>query len=114
MTKPLPTDNIKKEKKVPNLREFDFTIQGIFCFDCRNNADNCFLNPIFDEIEELSYAKRYQNIFDQDIVEFVSSELLERQIKENFSNKTGALDFRTNVMKPEKALWITMKKSHKN
>ena len=29
MTKPLPTDNIKKEKKVPNLREFDFTIQGI-------------------------------------------------------------------------------------
>ena len=44
--------------------------------------------------------------FDQDIVEFVSSELLERQIKENFSNKTGGLDFRTNVMKPEKALWI--------
>ena len=77
-----------------------------FGFDCRNNAGNCFLNSIFDEIEEHSYAKRYQNIFDQAIVEFVSSELLERQIKENFSNKTGALDLRTNVMKPEKALWI--------
>ena len=33
-----------------------------FGFDCRNNADNCFFNPIFDEIEELSYARRYQNI----------------------------------------------------
>ena len=28
-----------------------------FGYDCRNNADNCFFAPIFDELEELSYAK---------------------------------------------------------
>ena len=28
-----------------------------FGYDCQNNADNCFFAPIFDEPEELSYAK---------------------------------------------------------
>ena len=63
-----------------------------FGYNCRNNADNCFFNPIFDDKEELSYAKKYQNIFDQDIAEFVSSEHLEHQIEEEFSNKIAALD----------------------
>ena len=63
-----------------------------FGYNCRNNADNCFFNPIFDDKEELSYAKRYQNIFDQDIAEFLSSEYLEHQIEEEFSNKIAALD----------------------
>ena len=34
----------------------------------------------------------YQNIFDQYIAEFVSSELLERQIEEEFSHKIPSLD----------------------
>ena len=42
-----------------------------FGCDCRDNADNCFFNPIYDEIEELSHAKKYQNIFDQIISDFV-------------------------------------------
>ena len=42
-----------------------------FGYDCRDNADNCFFNPIYDEIEELSLAKKYQNIFDQIISDFV-------------------------------------------
>ena len=46
-------------------------------YDCRNNADNCYFSPIFDELEELMYTKRYQNIFDQSISESVSSEYLE-------------------------------------
>ena len=36
-------------------------------FDCRNKADNFFFQPIYDEVEELSYANKYQNVFDQDI-----------------------------------------------
>ena len=28
-----------------------------FGYDCRNNADNCFFNVIYDEIGELSYVK---------------------------------------------------------
>ena len=44
-----------------------------FGFDCRNNANNLFFQPIYDEIEELSYAKKYQNVFDQDISDFVNN-----------------------------------------
>ena len=52
-----------------------------FGHDCRNNVDNCYFYPIYDEIEELSYAKRYQNVFDKDMREFVSAGMLERQIE---------------------------------
>ena len=46
----------------------------------------------FDELEEMIYSKRYQNIFDQSISEFVSSEYLERLIEKDFSNKIARLD----------------------
>ena len=51
-----------------------------FGYDCRNNVDNCFFQPIYKEIEELSYAKRYQNVFDQQISDFISTEILKSQI----------------------------------
>lgn len=37
-----------------------------FGYDSRNNAHNCFFQRIYDEIEELSYAERYENVFDKD------------------------------------------------
>ena len=49
------------------------------------------LQPVYDEIEELSFAKRHQNVFDQKIGEFVSTEILERQIEEEFLNKLCTL-----------------------
>ena len=58
-----------------------------FGYDCRNNADNCTFVSVFDEIEGLSYTKRFQSIF-----AFVSSELLEKQIKEDFLNKICAIE----------------------
>ena len=48
--------------------------------------------PVYDEIEKLSYVKRYQNVFNQQISEFVSTEIRERQIEEEFLNKLCALD----------------------
>ena len=71
-----------------------------------------FFNSIFDEIEELSYARIYQNIFDQYIAEFVSYELQERQIEENFSNKTAILDPQDEIQrKKDLDATFTMKKS---
>ena len=71
-----------------------------------------FFNSIFDEIEELSYARIYQNIFDQYIAEFVSYELQERQIEENFSNKTAILDPQDEIQrKKDLEATFTMKKS---
>ena len=63
-----------------------------FGYDCSNNAANCYFHPVYHEIERLSYDKLYQNVFDQDISEFVSTEVLERQIEEEFSKKLYALD----------------------
>ena len=63
-----------------------------FGYDCRKSADNCFFKPIYDEFKELSYVKKYRNVFDQSISDFVSSEILERQIKEEYLNKLAVLD----------------------
>ena len=63
-----------------------------FGYDCRNNADNCFFQPIYDENEEFSYTKKNQNVFDQEISNFVSSEILERQLEEEYLNKFAKLD----------------------
>ena len=60
-----------------------------FGYDCCNNADNCYFSPIYDEIDELSFANF---IFDQGISDFVSSEILESQIEEEYLNKIANLD----------------------
>ena len=58
-----------------------------FGYDCRNNADNCFFAPEFDKTVELSYVKKYQNVFNPEITDFVLTELLESQIKESYNKK---------------------------
>lgn len=63
-----------------------------FGYDCRNNADNYFFASVFDEIEELSYVKCYQNVFHSEIFEFAATELSEKLINETFENKVPALD----------------------
>ena len=83
-----------------------------FGCDCHNNADNCYFSPIYEEIDELLKAKRYQNIFDQNINDFVSSEIFERQIEEEFPNKIGKLDQNDDYYEARKnSLEIQKKKS---
>ena len=33
-----------------------------FVIDCRNNTDNCCLEPIYDDINEVGFIKQYTNI----------------------------------------------------
>ena len=33
-----------------------------FGIDCRNNIDNCYLDPIYDDIDEIGCIKKYANI----------------------------------------------------
>ena len=35
-----------------------------FGYECRNNLDNCQFIPIFDELKEVTYLKKYYNYFD--------------------------------------------------
>ena len=58
-----------------------------FGYDCRNNIDNCTFEQICDELEEIFYLKKYENIFDQSISVFVNSETLESGIEKDFNEK---------------------------
>ena len=52
-----------------------------FEFDCRNNANNAKFEPVIDEINEITYIKKYYNLFDNKAPNFVNSDVLEQQIK---------------------------------
>ena len=53
-----------------------------FGYDCRNNLDNCTFTPIYDELQEVSYLKKYYNYFDPAVKEFVSTDLIKKEIEE--------------------------------
>ena len=58
-----------------------------FGFDCRNNANNLKFEPLINEIEELSYIKRYHNLFDEKVKQFASSSILEQKINQDFDQE---------------------------
>ena len=43
--------------------------------DCRNNIDNCFSEPLYDDISEISYIKKFTTIFNDDTFRNCSSHL---------------------------------------
>ena len=57
-----------------------------FGFDCRNNADNLKFDPLIDEINEITYIKRYHNLFDPKVQKFVSSKILEDHIEKDYND----------------------------
>ena len=49
--------------------------------DCRNNIGNCKLDLLYDGLAEISYIKRFTNIFNYDrFSEFFSVDLRKEQI----------------------------------
>ena len=58
-----------------------------FGFDCRNSANNLKFGPLIDEINGLTYIKKYYNLFDNKISGFVNSEILEKSINQEFDQK---------------------------
>ena len=85
-----------------------------FGYDCRNNADNYYFSPIYDEIDELSFAKRYQNIFDLDISDFASSEIPDRLTEEEYLNKIANLDLKDEYFDARKNSLEIDKKEKRN
>ena len=57
-----------------------------FGYGCRNNLDNCQFIPVFDEMNEVTYLKRYYNYFDKEVSKFVSSDLIRAEVKENYND----------------------------
>ena len=70
------------EKKIYKLMN-----NANFRFDYRNNANNLKFEPLTDEINELTYIKKYHNLFDNKISSFANSEILEKNINQEFDQK---------------------------
>ena len=77
--------NQRSRQNAKNSIEKDFyqlMNNSNFGYDCRNNLDNCQFVPIFDELQEITYLKRYYNYFDSKVLSFVSSDLIRQEIEE--------------------------------
>ena len=55
-----------------------------FGCDCRNSPNNAKFEPIIDEVNETTYIKKYYNLFDSKILNFLNSYVLEQGIEQNF------------------------------
>ena len=62
-----------------------------FGFDCRNNANSTKFEPIIDEIGEIMYIKKYYNLFDSHVANFVKSVILEQNINKQYKQKMGKI-----------------------
>ena len=58
-----------------------------FVFDCRNSTNNTKFEPIIGEIGEITYIKKYYNLFDSQVANFVKSDVLEQNINEEYEQK---------------------------
>ena len=64
-------NNIEKDFfKLMNNSNFDL--------DCRNKANNTTFETIIDEMNEITYIKKYYNLFDKRVDKFVRSEMNNR------------------------------------
>ena len=98
----------RKNAKVKVEKDFyKFLHNANSSYDCRNNAGDCVFAPVFDEIEEFSYVKisKYQEIND-----FVSTELLEKQIEETYSDKLIQLHLSDEFYETKKPFEIQKKR----
>ena len=57
-----------------------------FGYYCRNNLDNCTFVPIFDELNEVIYPKKYYSLYDQKISKSVSSDFMKQDAEEQYDD----------------------------
>ena len=57
-----------------------------FGYDCCNNLDNCQFVPIFDEMNEVTYLKKYYNYFDKEVSKFASCDLIMAEVEEKYND----------------------------
>ena len=55
--------------------------------NCRSNLDNFKFEPIYDEIDKISYLRKYDSLFDPKISKFVNSKLIETKIQNKYVEK---------------------------
>ena len=57
-----------------------------FGYDCRSNPDNCTFVPIFGDLNEMTYLKKYYSLYDQKISKFVLSDLMKQDAEKQYND----------------------------
>ena len=81
--------NQKSRQNAKNSIEKDFfklMNNANFEYDCCNNLDNCHFIPIFDDMNEITYQKRYYDYFNKDVSKFVTSDLIRAESEEIYND----------------------------
>lgn len=56
-----------------------------FGIDCRNNIDSCYLEPIYNNYNEISYIIKYATIFFDEILrDLFLTDLLREEVEQTF------------------------------
>ena len=59
-----------------------------FGIACRNNINNCIIEALFDNFEEISYIKKFTTIlFDETFRHFYSPALVQEEIIQTYQSK---------------------------
>ena len=81
--------NQKSRQNAKNSVEKDFyklMNNSNLGYDCRNNLDNCKFVPIFEELKEIMYIKKYINFFYPKVSKFVMPDLIAQEIEEKYND----------------------------
>ena len=88
--------NQKSRQKATTSVEKDFCKflnNSNFGIDCRNSIDNCIIEPLYDDLGEISYIKKFLTIFNDDTYRhFFSPEHMKEEIIQTYQGKIFALD----------------------
>ena len=61
--------------------------------DCRSNINNLILEPIYDEINEIAFIKKYDNIFDnKKYLQFSDINVMTEEVNGKFDRLILGLD----------------------
>ena len=86
--------NARKTAKTKVEKDFYKLLNNSnFGYDCRNNFENCTLNLLYDDLDEISDIKKFTKILQyQCYQELFTKELLSQQIEGDFNEKIERLN----------------------
>ena len=64
---------------------------AVFGYDCRDKGNNVKFQPIIDEVNEITYIKKYYILLDNRVSKFVDSDVLEQQINQQLKQNISTV-----------------------